>query len=260
VIDNRGGAAGTIGVDLTAKAAPDGYTIVIGYIAPITVNVSLMKLPYDPVRDLAPITNLALAQNVLVVHPSLPAATVKELIALLRSRPGQYNYASAGNGSSPHLSAELFKLMAKVGMNHVPYKGAGPAIVDLISGQVSMYFGSQPSSMPHIRAGKVRALAVTGARRSALTPEIPTIAESGLPGFESIQWYGLLAPARTPPAILDKLNRDFVSVLTTPDVKERLFTQGYEVVGDSREQFGAFIKSEISKWAQVVKEARIRVD
>ena len=213
VIDNRGGAAGTIGVDLTAKAAPDGYTIVIGYIAPIAVNVSLMKLPYDPVRDLAPITNLALAQNVLVVHPSLPATSVKDLIGLLASKPGRENNdASAGNGSSPHLSAELFKLMAKVSMNNVPYKGAGPAFVDLISGQVSMYFGSQPSSMPHVKAGKVRALAVTGARRSAITPDLPTISEAGLPGFESIQWYGLLAPSKTPAAILDKLNSDFVRV------------------------------------------------
>ena len=150
--------------------------------------------------------------------------------------------------------------MANVSMNHVPYKGAGPAFVDLISGQVSMYFGSQPSSLPHIKAGKVRALAVTSARRSALAPDLPTIAESGLPGFESIQWYGLLAPAKTPSSILDKLNRNFVSVLTMPEVKERLFAQGYEVVGGTREQFGAFIKSEIAKWAKVVKEAGIRVE
>lgn len=260
VIDNRGGAAGTIGVDLTAKAAPDGYTIVMGYIAPITVNVSLMKLPYDPVTDLAPITMVALAQNVLVVNPSLPASSVKDLIGLLKAKPGQYHYASAGNGSSPHLSAELFKLMAAVNMNHVPYKGAAPALTDVISGQVAMYFGSLPSSLPHVKSGKVRALAVTGARRSQVTPELPTIAESGVPGFESIQWYGLLAPGKTPTWVMDKLNRDFVAVLNNTEVKGRLFAQGFEVVGNSRQQFATFIKEEIAKWSKVVKQAGIRVD
>ena len=260
VIDNRGGAGGTIGVDLAAKSAPDGYTIVMGYIAPITVNVSLMKLPYDPVTDLAPVTIVALAQNVLVVNPSLPVSSTKEVIALLKSKPGQYHYASAGNGSSPHLSAELFKLMTGVSMNHVPYKGAAPALIDVISGQVALYFGSQPSSMPHVKAGRVRAIAVTGAKRSAVTPELPTIAESGVPGFESIQWYGLLAPAKTPPWIVEKLNRDFVAVLRSPDVKEKLFAQGFEAVGNSPREFAAFIRNEIAKWAKVVKEAQIRAD
>ncbi len=260
VIDNRGGAGGTIGVDLAAKSQPDGYTIVMGYIAPISVNVSLGKLPYDPVKDLAPITMVAVAQNVLVVHPSLAAANVKELIALLKGKSGYFHYASAGNGSSPHLSAELFKGMAGVNMNHVPYKGAGPAFIDLIAGQVSMYFGSLPSSLPHIRAGKVRALAVTGAKRSPIVPELPTIAEAAVPGFDSTQWYGILAPVRTPPAIIEQLHRDHVAVLGNPLVKERLFSQGYEVVANSRAEFAQYIRDEIAKWAKVVKEAGIRAD
>ena len=219
-----------------------------------------MKLPYDPVTDLAPITMLALAQNVLVVNPALPASSVKVLITLLNAKPGGYNYASAGNGSSPHLSAELFKLMTGVNMNHVPYKGAAPALVDVIGGQVSLYFGSLPSSLAQVKAGKVRALAVTGAKRSAITPDLPTIAESGVPGFESIQWYGLLAPGKTPNAIVDKLNRDFVAVLNNGEVKERLFAQGFEAVGNTRQEFAAFISNEIAKWAKVVKQAKIRAD
>ncbi len=260
VIDNRGGAGGTIGVDLAAKSQPDGYTIVMGYIAPISVNVSLGKLPYDPVKDLAPITMVAVAQNVLVVHPALAAANVKELIALLKAKPGYFHYASAGNGSSPHLSAELFKSMAGVNMNHVPYKGAGPAFIDLIAGQVSMYFGSLPSSLPHIRAGRVRALAVTGSKRSAIVPELPTITEAAVANFDSTQWYGILAPARTPPAIVEQLHRDLVAVLTIPAVKERLFGQGYEVVANSRAEFTQYIREEIAKWARVIKEAGIRAD
>ncbi len=260
VIDNRGGAGGTIGVDIVAKSQPDGYTIVMGYIAPISVNVSLGKLPYDPVADLAPITMVAVAQNVLVVHPSLAATSVKELIALLKGKPGHFHYASAGNGSSPHLSAELFKGMAGVNMNHVPYKGAGPAFIDLIAGQVSMYFGSLPSSLPHIRSGRVRALAVTGAKRSPIVPELPTIAEAGVPGFDSTQWYGTFAPARTPPAIIEQLHRDHLAVLTNAAVRERLFAQGYEVVANSRAEFAQYIRTEIAKWAKVIKEAGIRAD
>jgi tripartite-type tricarboxylate transporter receptor subunit TctC len=232
----------------------------MGYIAPISVNVSLGKLPYDPLKDLAPVTMVAVAQNVLVVHPSVAAVSVKDLIGILKARPDYYHYASAGNGSSPHLSAELFKIMAGVNMNHVPYKGAGPAFIDLIAGQVSMYFGSLPSSLPHIRAGKVRALAVTGAKRSPIVPELPTIAEAAVPGFESTQWYGILAPARTPPAVLDQLNRDLVTVLTNAAVKERLFGQGFEVVANSRADFAQYIREEIAKWAKVIKEAGIHAD
>lgn len=260
VIDNRGGAGGTIGVDLAAKAVPDGYTIVMGYIAPISVNVSLSKLSYDPVKDLAPITMVAVAQNVVVVHPSITANSMKELVALLKSRPNYYNYASAGNGSSPHLTAELFKLMTGATMNHVPYKGAGPAFIDLIAGQVSFYFGSLPSSLPHIKSGKVKALAVTGAKRSPIVPDLPTIAEAAVPGFESTQWYGLLTSSKVPADRLTKLNTDIVAALTNPQVKERLFGQGFEVVANSREEFGKYIRDEIAKWAKVIKEAGIHAD
>ncbi|MBI4189531.1 MAG: tripartite tricarboxylate transporter substrate binding protein [Betaproteobacteria bacterium] len=260
VIDNRGGAGGTIAVDMAAKAAPDGYTIVMGLIASIAVSVSLIKLPYDPVTDFAPITMLAVAQNILVVHPSLPAVSVKELIALLKSKAGHYHYASAGNGTSPHLSAELFKLMTGVSMNHVPYKGAGPALVDLIAGQVEIYFGSLPATLPQVKAGKLRVLAVTGSRRSQIVPDLPTVAEAGVPGFESNQWYGVLAPAKTPAWIADKLNRDFITVLKLSELRERLFSQGFEVVANSREEFSRYIREEIAKWAKVIKQAGIRAD
>jgi tripartite-type tricarboxylate transporter receptor subunit TctC len=260
VIDNRGGAGGVIGVDMAAKAPADGYTIVMGYIAPVTINVSLGKLPYDPVKDLAPITLAALAQNVVTVHPGVPANSVKELIAVLRAKPGYYNYASAGSGSSPHLSAELFKLMTRVSMNHVPYKGAGPALIDLIAGQVVLYIGSLPSSLPHIKAGRVRALAVTGARRSPALPDLPTVAEAAVPGFESTQWYGFLAPAKVPVPVLERLHRDLTAALVHPTTKERLLAQGFEVVASTREEFGAYIRDEITKWAKVIAEAKIRAD
>lgn len=260
VIDNRGGASGTIAVDLAAKAAPDGHTIVMSLIASFTVAPTLSKLPYDPIADFAPVTMLAVAQNILVVHPSLPAANVKDLIALLKSRPAHYHYASAGNGTSPHLSAELFKIMTGVQVNHVPYKGAGPALIDLISGQVGVYFGSIPSTLPAVKSGKLRMLAVSGSRRSPMLPDVPTVAEAGVPGFESMQWYGVMAPVRTPAWIVDKLNRDTVGALKLPEVRERLLGQGFEVVANGREEFGGYIKSEIAKWAKVIKQAGIRAD
>ena len=260
VIDNRGGAGGVLGVSIAARSPADGYTFVSGYMAPITVNVSLGKLPYDPVQDLAPITLAALAQNVMTVHPAVPATSVKELINVLKAKPGQYNYASAGSGSSPHLSAELFKLMTQTGMNHIPYKGAAPALTDLIGGQVTLYIGSLPASMPHIKTGRVRALAVTGARRSPALPDVPTVSEAGVAGFESIQWYGFLAPAKTPAPVLDRLHRDLTTVLLHPATKERLFPQGFELVASTRAAFGKFIREDIAKWAKVIAEAKIRAD
>ena len=260
VIDNRGGASGTIAVDLAAKAPPDGHTIVMSLIASFTVAPVLTRLPYDPVADFAPVTMLAVAQNILVVHPSLPAANVKELTALLKSKPGQFHYASAGNGTSPHLSAELFKIMTGTQMNHVPYKGAGPALIDLVSGQVGVYFGSIPSTLPMVKSGKLRMLAVSGSRRSPMLPDVPTVAEAGVPGFESMQWYGVMAPVRTPAWIVEKLNRDTIAVLKLPEVRDRLLGQGFEVVANSRAEFGAYIKSEIAKWAKVIKQAGIRAD
>jgi len=260
VIDNRGGAGGVLGTSLAAKSAPDGYTIMSGYMAPITVNVSLGKLPYDPVKDLAPITLAALAQNVMTVHPAVPATSVKEFIGVLKAKPGQYNYASAGSGSSPHLTAELFKQMTQTSMNHVPYKGAGPALTDVIAGQVTLYIGSLPASMPHIKSGRVRGLAVTGARRSPTLPDMPTVSEAGVTGFDSIQWYGFLAPAKTPVPVLDRLHKDLTTVLGDPTIKERLLPLGFELVASSREEFGKYIRDDIAKWAKVIAAAKIRAE
>ncbi len=260
VIDNRGGAGGVLGVSLAAKSPADGYTIMSGYMAPITVNVSLSKLPYDPVKDLAPITLAALAQNVMTVHPAVLAKSVREFIGLLKSKLGQFNYASAGSGSSPHLTAEPFKPMTQTSMNHVPYKGAAPALTDVIAGQVTVYIGSLPASVPHIRSGRVRALAVTGARRSPTLPDLPTVDETGVAGFESIQWYGYLAPGQTPPSVLDNLNRDFTAVISHPAIREKLLPQGFEIVASSREAFGKFIRDDIAKWAKVIAEAKIRAE
>lgn len=259
VIDNRGGAGGVLGTSLAAKSAADGYTIMSGYMAPISVNVSLGKLPYDPVKDLAPITLAALAQNVMTVHPGVPATSVKEFIGVLKAKPGQYNYASAGSGSSPHLTAELFKQMTHTSMNHVPYKGAGPALTDVIAGQIPLYIGSLPAGMPHIKSGRVRGLAVTGARRSPALPEMPTVSET-VAGFESIQWYGFLAPAKTPAPVLDRLHRDLTTVLADPAIKERLFPLGFELVASSRAEFGKYIRDDIAKWAKVIAEAKIRAE
>jgi tripartite-type tricarboxylate transporter receptor subunit TctC len=258
VIDHRSGAGGVIGTELAAKAPADGYTLLHGYTAPLSINVSLRKLPYDAIRDFQPITLAALAPNVLVVNPNLPASSVKELIAVLKARPGQVNYASAGNGSSPHLSAELFKLMTQTAMNHVPYKGAGPALVDVIAGHVALYIGSLPSSLPHIRSGRVRGLAVTGARRSPSIPDLPTVDEAGVPGFESSQWYGYLTPAKAPPSIVERLERDFIQALKSSNVADPLAAQGFEVVASSRSEFGRYMRNEIAKWAKVIQGANIK--
>jgi tripartite-type tricarboxylate transporter receptor subunit TctC len=258
IVDNRGGAGGVIGVDLIAKAAPDGYTVGMGYVAPISVNVHLSKLPYDPVRDLTAITMVAQAQNVLALNPLVPAGSVKELIAYLKSKPGQISYASAGIGSSPHLSAELFKQMTGTDMTHVPYKGAGPALVDVISGQVALYFGSLPSVLPHAKSGKVKVLGVTGSTRSQVMPELPTISEAGVRGFESLQWYGLFAPAKVARSVVEKVYADVRAVLRAPDVHARLTAQGFEVVESSPRQFADFVRNDIDKWGRVIRHANIR--
>jgi tripartite-type tricarboxylate transporter receptor subunit TctC len=261
VVDNRDGAGGTIGTDLAAKSVPDGYTLVMGYFAPIGVNVHLFKLPYDPVRDFEPITLLATSPNLLAVHPSVQAKNVKELIVLARAKPGELHYGSGGMGSAMQLSAEMFNIMAGVRTTHVPYKGAAPALRDLLGGQVQMAFISVPSSLAQIKAGKVRPLAVAAAKRSSALPEVPTMDEAaGFKGFESYQWYGPLAPARTPQWIIKKLHTAFVEALNQPDVIPRLDAAGFDREGSSPEAFRKFIRNEIDKWGKVIKQANIKAE
>lgn len=260
VIDNRGGAGGSIGSDIVAKSPADGYTVLIVSGAH-AINPSLyQKLPYDSVRDFAPVTMFTSGPGLLVVHPSVPAKTVKEFIALAKSRPGQLNYASAGIGTPPHLAGELFKTMAGVDIVHVPYKGNGPAYTDLIGGHVSVMFPTIPTAIPHVRAGKLRALAVTTRSRTPIAPELPSISESGVPGYDVSSWYGLLAPAGTPAAVVARLQREIAKVLQLPDVGEKLTAQGLDLVGSTPEAFAAVIKSEIVKWAEVVKASGARAD
>lgn len=256
VIDNRPGAAGSLAAEITAKSAPDGYTLLMGAIGNLAVNVSLYKgLDYDPLKDLAPITFAVSGSNVLVVNLTVPAKTVQELIAVARAQPGKLTYGSSGSGNAGHLAGELFKSMAKVDMVHVPYKGGAPAMIDLIAGQIQLIFSSPPTAVPQVKAGKIRALAVTTAKRSAILPELPTIAESGLPGFEADNWYGIVAAARTPRAIIGRLNAEFVRILSKPEVREVLLRQGLEVAPGTPEAFGAYMKSEYVKWARVIADA-----
>ena len=258
IVENRPGAGTVIGSDYVAKAAPDGYTLLLG-IATLATNPALLKkMPYDAVRDLAPITQVAQSPNVLVVHPSIPVKTVKELIAFVRARPGQLTFASAGIGTNPHMTFELFRSMTKLDAVHVPYKGSAPAIIDLVGGHVAMMSATALTGIPQIRAGRLRGLGVTSAKRSAAAPELPTLDEAGVPGYEATQWYGLLAPAGTPPQIVKRLHADMVQILNSADVKSRLANDGAEPVGDTPEQFGKFIRAELAKWAQVARDAGIK--
>jgi len=261
VIDNRAGGGGTLGCELAAKAAPDGYTLLLGNVGPIAVGPALYpKLAYDPVRDFAPVTMIASFPNLLVANPGLPFKTVPELVAYAKSRPGALNFASAGAGTSTHLAGELFKSVAGIDVVHVPYKGGAAAMTDIIAGQVAYYFGTMPSSMPLAKAGKLRALAVTSLTRSPAAPEVPTIAESGYPKFETAAWYGLMFPAGTPREIIAKMNSAMLVVLALPDIRERLVHEGSEPMGSTPAQFGAYIKAEIAKWSAVVKAANLKAD
>ncbi|MGZ8210846.1 MAG: tripartite tricarboxylate transporter substrate binding protein, partial [Burkholderiales bacterium] len=258
VIDNRPGAGTMIGGELVAKAPPDGYTLLMCVSTLATNPVIYRKVPYNAVTDFAPVTLVLTASNILVIHPSLPPRTVKELIAFAKARPGQLNFASAGLGTGPHLSMELFLSMTGLKMVHIPYKGSAPAMVDLVSGQVGVMAATALTSIPHIRVGRLRALGVTGARRTAAAPDVPTIAEAGVPGYEAVQWYGMVAPANTPQDIITRLNREMVSILQVPDVKEKFAADGGDAVGNSPEEFGRYIKSETEKWQKVAKAAGIK--
>jgi tripartite-type tricarboxylate transporter receptor subunit TctC len=258
VLDNRGGATGNIGTEMAARANPDGYTLLMGNVAPNAINVSLFKsLPYDPVKDFAPVSLVAITPNILVVNPAVAVKTVKDLIGLAKAKPGTINYPSAGIGSSSHLAGELLRSLAGVDIVHVPYKGGGPALVDVLSGQMQIMFATLPAAMPHVKSGKLRPVAMTTAKRSIAMPDLPTIAESGVPGYEASTWYGLLLPARTPASIVDRLHAETVKALAVPELRERLVGQGFEPVGGTPAEFAAYIKSEIVKWGKVIKAAGI---
>jgi len=257
VVDNRGGATGNIGTELAARALPDGYTLLMGNVAPNAVNVSLFKkLPFDPVKDFSPVSLVAITPNILVAHPSIPVKSIKELIAYAKAKPGTLNFPSAGVGSSSHLAGELLKSLAGISMVHVPFKGGGPALVAVIAGEVQIMFATMPAAMPHVKSGKVKPVAVTTAKRSKAMPDLPTIAESGVKGYDASTWYGLLAPSRTPPAIVTRLHGDTVKILAGP-TRQRLEAQGFEPDGGTPAEFASYIKSEITKWAKVIKDAGI---
>ena len=261
VVDNRPGAGGNIGAEVVAKSAPDGYTLMIGHVGTHAINLALYpKVGFDPVRDFTPITLIATLPLALVVHPSVPAKDVKELIAYARAHPGQLNFASAGNGGPTHLTGELLKTSAGIAIVHVPYKGNAAALLDLVAGRVQMMFSNMLTSMPHVRAGKLRAVGISSAKRSPQAPELPTVAESGLPGFESVPWYGVLGPAGMPRALVAKLNAEISRALSAPDMRERFVAQGIDLQSSTPDEFAALIKSEIVKWRKVVREAGAKVD
>jgi tripartite-type tricarboxylate transporter receptor subunit TctC len=261
IVDNKPGAGGNIGADAVAKSAPDGYTILMGAVATHAINPTLYaSMPYDAARDFTPVTQVASTPNVLVVNPSVPATNVREFIAYGRANPGKLNFGSGSTGSAGHLAGELFKTMAGIDMTHVPYKGAAPAMNDLVGGQIHLMFDNLASSLAQVRAGRIRALAVTTSRRSALAPDLPTVIESGLPGFDISTWFGIFVPAGTPRDVVDRLHGEFTRALAQPDVREKMVNLGAEPVGNRPEEFAAFIRGEAEKYAQVIRASGAKAD
>ncbi len=261
VVENKAGAGGNIGGQYAAKAAADGYTLFMGTVGTHAINASLYKkMPFDPVKDFAPLTRVANVPNLLVVNPKQPFRTVPEMIAYAKANPGKINFGSPGNGSSPHLSGELFKSMTKVDLTHIPYKGSAPAVTDLLGNQIAIMFDNMPSVIPHVRSGKLHAIAITTSKRSPELPDVPTIAEAGVPGYEAMSWFGMFAPAATPKPVLDKLSGALAKVLANPEVKKKIADQGGEPVNETPAQFATFIKSESAKWGKVVKESGASLD
>ena len=261
IIDNRPGAGGNIGTDIVAKAPPDGYTILMGSVGPLAINASLMgKLAFDPLRDFAPVTLCDAVPNMLVLNPAVAAGSVKELIAFAKARPGEINYASSGLGTPAQLAGALFNSMAGVKLVHIPYKGGVLALTEVMAGRVQLMFSTMPPALPHVKAGKLKALAVTSVQRSPAMPELPTVAEAALPGFEAITWHGVVAPAGTPGTIVARLNTEIVGILRVPEVKERLAAQGAEAASTTPAQFAAYIRTEAVKWAKVVRESGARAE
>jgi len=261
VIENRPGAGGAIGAEAAARAAPDGYTLLMGHIGTLAVNPSLYpKLGYDPVKSFAPVALVAKVTNVLVVNPAVPAHSVQELIKLAHAEPGRLRYGSGGNGSAAHLATEYFKLRTQTDIVHVPYKGTGPAVTDLLGGQIELMMTGAPAVMSHVKAGKMRALAISSAQRIASLPSLPTIAEAGVPGFEAIQWYGVVAPAGTPEAVIARLNAEVNHALATPELNARLVAEGAEAAPTTPQAFGAFIAAEIERWRPVIQKAGLKAE
>ena len=261
VIENRAGASAIVGAEYVAKSAPDGYTVLQANVSQMTIHPSLYaKLPYDPVRDFAPVTVLGIVSSVVVTTPALPVRTIGDLIALARKRPGQLNFTSSGAGASTHLTGELLKQRAGISMTHINYKGSGPALTDVMAGFVEIMFENLPSALPFIQSGKLKVLAVTGKERSPVLPAVPTLAESGFPGFDMVSWQALVAPAATPKPVIDRLHADLVRVLTSAQMKEKLFGLGTEVVANTPEQFAQYIREETAKWSKIVRDAGIRLE
>jgi tripartite-type tricarboxylate transporter receptor subunit TctC len=260
IVDNRPGANGVIGTELAAKAPPDGYTVHLGTLAALVISPAITKVPYDPFKDFTPIGRIVSLQNIFIVHPTLPARTMKELIALAKAKPGKLNYASSGTGSTGHLSGELFKSMAGVDMVHVPYKGGGPALTDLIAGHVEVFIAIISTAVPQVKAGKARALAVTGDKRASALPDVPTVSESGLKGYESTNWYCMLGPANLPKPIVDRWNRELTAALNSSEIKQALFDRGIDPAPTSPAELAAYLKSETAKWTKVVKASGLKTE